>query len=106
MAYLVGVAMIVAGLILLEYGRRYHKSAAANSLEASFFAGEFMCLCITILLAGGVTTLIAEPLTHWNFTSVFHFALSVTTAAAIFMAYLKLTRALRRVQPAAPLARA
>jgi len=106
MAYILGVAMVVAALVLLEFGRRYHRSAAANSQEATFFAGEFMSLAITVLLAGGMTTLIAELLTRMDLASAFHFALSLVTVAAIFTAYLKLTRALRRAQPAVPAAQA
>jgi len=106
MAYLVGVAMVVAALVLLEFGRRYHKAAAADSREASFFAGEFMSLVITILLSGGLTTLIAEFLTRMDLASAFHFALSLITIAVIFMGYLKITRAIRRARPAGPLSHA
>jgi Na+-driven multidrug efflux pump len=101
MAYIVGVAMVVAALVLLEFGRRYHKTAAANLREATFFAGEFMSLVITILLSGGLTTLIAEFLTRMDLASAFHFALSLATVAVVFMAYLKLTRSRRRVPPPA-----
>ncbi|HSF93761.1 MAG TPA: hypothetical protein VLA52_01960 [Thermohalobaculum sp.] len=106
MAYFVGVAMVVAGLMLLEFGRRYHRSASAASLNPSFFAGEFMSLCITILLAGGMTTLIAEPLMRTDLTSALYFGLALASIAVIFTGYLKLTRAMRRVRPAAPIAHA
>jgi len=104
MTYPVGVAMIVAGLMLLEFGRRYHKTAAANSVGDSFFAGEFMALSITILLSGGLTTLLADPLTRLDLASTAYFVLSLAGIAVIFLAYLRIGRARRRAQPATPLA--
>lgn len=106
MSYLVGVAMFVAGLMLLEFGRRYHRAAAQTPAQASFFAGEFMSLSITILLASGLTTLLAEPLTRFDLASLTALALSLAGIAVIFLAYLRLVRAVLRTRPAAPLARA
>ena len=79
-----------------------------NRAETAIKHGDrknfLISLSITILLSGGLTTLLADPLTRLDLASTAYFVLSLAGIAVIFLAYLRIGRARRRAQPATPLA--
>ncbi len=87
MTYVVGIAMLVTGLVCLDLGQSFLRSAQRPSFATRFVGGDFFALSLTTLLGGGVMTLLAGPMTDFGAASLAKFGLSLALVIAVVAAW-------------------
>lgn len=92
MVYLLGAAMLVAGCVCMDLGRRYINGADGLAAPFRSYAGDFVAIFVTALLGIGGVALVRGPMQDFGAASLAETALALASVVAFVKAYRWLLR--------------